>query len=287
MKAIYSKEIKSYFNSMTGYLFIGFFLAIIGLYHFVYNFSYATADYTYVVQSIPLFYIFLVPILSMRIMAEENKQKTDQLLFTSPVSVADVMVGKYLAMVTLLAAVILAACLQPALLADYGNVDLASAYLSLFGLFLMGAAYLAIGLFVSSVTESQVLAAVITFVIILFTNLVDAIAGFFETDSFTAWVVFGVLFLIIAVVSFVIMRNIIVSAAIFAVLEIALVLIYLLKPTLLENSIVNVFGWFSVVKRLDSFIAGILSLSDVVYYLSVIGIFVFLSVQSAMKRRWN
>lgn len=287
MRAIFEKEIKSYFNSMSGYLFVGFFLAIIGLYHFVYNFNYAIADYTYVVKSVPLFFIFLIPILSMRIMAEENKQKTDQLLFTSPVSITGVIVGKYLAMVSLLAIVIAAACVQPAFLSKYSNVDLGAAYLSLFGLFLMGAAYLAIGLFVSSVTESQILAAVITFVIILFTNLSESIAAFFETDAFTACVVFGVIMVIITVITYITMRNILISAAVFAVSEVTLVLIYLLKPTILENSIVGVFSWFSVMFRLDSFVSGIVSLSDIVYYLSVIGIFVFLTVQSVSKRRWN
>lgn len=287
MGAIYRKEIKAYFHSMSGYLFIGFFLAIIGLYHYVYNYAYGLAAYSNTMSAVTLFFIFLVPILSMRIMAEENRQKTDQLLFTSPISVTKVMVGKYLAMLTLLGIVMGSVCLQPAILSQYGNVNFAGAYVSILGIFLLGATYISIGLFVSSVTESQVVAAVVTFVIILFTNLVDAIAGLFGTDAFTAWIVFAVCFIVISAVTYFTMHNAIVTAGVFAVTELTLALIYLIRPVTLEGSIEKVFGWFSVIGRLGSFTAETFSLADTVYYLSVSAVFVFLSIQSVEKRRWN
>lgn len=287
MGAIYSKEIKSYFNNMSGYLFIGFFLAIIGLYHYIYNYVYTYANYAYSLDGVNIFFMVLVPILSMRIMAEENKQKTDQLLLTSPVSVKGIILGKYFAMLSLFLIVMAACCVHPLVMSKFGDVNLPSAYLAIAGFTLMGAAYLAIGLFISSVSESQVFAAVVTFVVILFTCLVDSIVSIFDTDSKTAWIVFAVCLLLLTAVTYAVMRNILVSALFFAVTEITLAVVYLLNSSLLEGSVEKVFGWFSIMSRFKNFYYGVLNLSDPVYYLSLIVLFIFLTVQNVEKRRWN
>lgn len=96
MLAIFKKELRSYFTSMIGYLFIGFFLAIVGVYFMAYNLQGGYANFEYVLNSMVFVFVILVPILTMRLLAEEKKQKTDQLLFTSPLSVSKIVVGKYL-----------------------------------------------------------------------------------------------------------------------------------------------------------------------------------------------
>lgn len=287
MNAIYKKEIKSYFNSMTGYLFVGFFLALISLYHYVYNFANGLANYAYALDGVSIFFIFLVPVITMKSMAEEKKQKTDQLLFTSPVSPVEVILGKYFAMATLLIGVMVLICVQPFVMSKFGPVNLKGAYLSIVAFTLLGLAYLAIGLFISSVSENQIMAAVITFAVILFSCLIDAITNLFGTDAKTAWIVYSVIFILITVVTYILMKNIIVSACVFAVTEVTMAVIYALAPQVLEGSISKVFSWISVQGRLLNAFYGLFSLSDFVYLISVIVLFVFLTIQGAEKRRWS
>ena len=287
MGAIYKKEIKSYFNSIIGYLFIGLFLAIVGLYHYVYNYSYGAAEYSYTLSSMCIFFVFLIPMLTMRIIAEENRLKTDQLLYTAPVSITRVIIGKYLAMLTLFGIVIACICVHPLVLSRFGTVNFSEDYLAIAGFALMGAAYLALGMFISSLSESQVFSAIVTFFTILLTCLMDSIIALFETDSKTAWIVYMVTFLLLTVLTWVIMKNFLVSAIFFAVTEVSISVVYAMAPTVLEGSLESVFGWLSILTRFDSFCNGIFSLSDTVYYLSLVLIFVFLTIENAKKRRWN
>lgn len=287
MLAIYRKEIKSYFTSIIGYLFIGFFLAFIGLYHYVYNLGYGAANLGYAFNGVTMFFVLLVPMLTMRIMAEENKQKTDQLLLTSPISISRIIIGKYLALISIFGIVILFTCIYPPVMANFGTVNFKMSYASIFGFFLLGAAYMAIGLFISAMTESQAFAAVLTFIVVLITCLIDGIAAIMPTDNTTAWITFAILLLIIAALTYVLMKNILISVIIFFITEVGLAAVYLFNPTALDGSIINVFGWLSVIARFDNFTVGIVDLSSVVYYLSMTGLFVFLTIQVIKKRRWS
>ena len=181
MLAIYKKELHSYFTSVLGWVFIAFFLVMTGLYFVLYNLINGIIN-----DGIQMIFVFLlVPVLTMRSVAEENRQKTDQLLYTAPISITKIIAGKYLALITLLAAAMAIVCTYPLLFnnligkaASNGEtVDFAVAYGSTFGFFLLGAAYIAIGLFISSMTESQVIAAVASGIIMIFTYLMSGIAG--------------------------------------------------------------------------------------------------------------
>lgn len=287
MLAIYRKEIKSYFTSIVGYLFLGFFLVIEGLYHFIYNFGYASADYSFTLDGITIFFVFLVPLLSMKIFAEERKQKTDQLLLTAPVSVPGLVIGKYLSMVTLLLMAVAVMCIHPVILSNYGDANLPGAYTGILVFTLLGAVDLSIGMFISANCESQVISAVVTFIVILLTCLMNSIISTFETDAKTAWIVFSVCILLLCVVLYKVIKNIVVSVAALILCEVGMLVVYLLSPAILEGSVAKVFGWFSLMTRLSNGFNAIFDLGDVVYYLSLIGIFVFLTVQSVEKRRWN
>lgn len=287
MSAVYFKEIRAYFHSITGYIFIAVLTAITGLYHYVYNYSSGRASFRYPLDGVLTLFVLLIPLLTMRIIAEENRQKTEQLLYTSPVSIPKIVLGKYLSMATLLGICCVYFMIQPLILSQYGNVNLASDYISLLGFFLIGLSYLALGMFISSMTENQVIAAISTFFVILLTVLMPAIISMFETDAGTAWMVFAVVLLVFAVILWIRMRNIIVSVAFLLATEIALAILYIQNSSILEGSIEKVFGWLAVTSHFDNFYYGLLSLSDVVYYLSFIVIFIFLTIQSALKRRWN
>lgn len=287
MLAIYKKELRTYFNSIIGWLFIAFFLAFIGIYFFVNNLWYGYTNFGYALYSVTLIFVLLVPMVTMRIMAEENKQKTDQLLFTSPVSVEKIIFGKYFAAVTLFAVVMLICCTYPLIMSLFGEVELLISYASIFVFFLLGCAYLAIGIFISALTESQAFAAILTFIVVLATYLMDGIASLFSTSARTAWLMFAFLLFLVAVLTWIIMKNKIVTGLFFVISQVAMAAVYFLKPTLLDGAIVNVFNWFSVVARFDDFVNGVFNVSSVVYYISIVVLFNFLTIQAIKKRRWN
>lgn len=287
MIAVYKKELRAYFHSIIGWLFIAFFLAFIGLYFFLYNLYMGSTYFGYSLSAIVLIFILLVPMVTMRIMAEENKQKTDQLLFTSPVSVEKIIAGKYMAAVTLLGIVMLISCFYPLIMTMFGTVNLPMAYVAIFGFFLLGCAYLAIGTYLSAMTESQAFAAVLTFIVVLATCIMDGITSLFSGSAKTAWLVFAFVLLLIAVLTWTTLKNRVVTGVFFVISQVALALVYFLQPTLLEGSVTKVFGWFSVVVRFDDFVNGIFNVSSVVYYLSIVVLFNFLTIQVIKKRRWN
>ena len=156
MTAIYKKELKGFFTSMVGFVFIAFLLVVNGIYFTAYHLHGMCPVFSYTLQSVVFVFLIVVPILSMRVLAEERRQKTDQLLLTAPVSVEGIVVGKYLALVSVFAVTIAVLAVYPLILTQFGSVSMTESYTALFGFFLMGSCYLAIGLYISSVTESQV-----------------------------------------------------------------------------------------------------------------------------------
>ena len=287
MLAIYKKELRSYFTSMIGYVFIAFFLVIIGIYFMIYNLLFGLANFEYSLSTVTFIFVLLVPLLTMRLMSEEKKQKTDQLLLTSPLSAGAIVMGKFLSVFTIFAVVMAIVCTYPLIMSLYGTVPFASAYASILGFTLLGGAYLAMGLFISSLTESQVVAAVISFIVFLFTTLMKGFASIFPTDNKTAYLVFTAIVLLICLLLYRMMRNLTIAVAVGVVGISGLTAIYLMKPTLFEGSVIKVFEWLSVTARFETFRDGILDLSGVIYYLSIIFLFTFLTVQVIKKRRWS
>lgn len=163
MAAIYKRELKSCFHSFIGFLFIAVNLFFLGLYFTVYNLIYGYPYFSYAINSVLFLFFISIPVLTMRILAEERKQKTDQLILTAPVSVGAVVMGKFLALVTVFAVPVAIICLYPLILSAYGSVPLSETYIAILAFFLYGLACIAIGLFISSLTESQVIAAVLSF----------------------------------------------------------------------------------------------------------------------------
>jgi ABC-2 type transport system permease protein len=287
MLAIYKKELKSYFTSMTGYVFIAFFLVIISLYFTVYNIINQYSSFEYVLSNVSFLFVLLVPILTMRLMAEEKKQKTDQLLFTSPLSTGKIVMGKFFAVFTIFLIVMAIVCLYPLILMQFGTVYLKVAYATIFGFTLLGSAYIAIGLFISALTESQVVAAVVSFIVILLTALMDSLAGLLPKDNKSAWIILAAIVILICWITYVLMHNLTVSLTIGIIGEALLAVIYVMKPTLFDGLLVKIFGWFSVIARFDNFVTGLLDLSSVLYYISVTFLFLFLTVQAIKKSRWS
>ena len=253
----------------------------------LYNIQQAVANFEYVLGFISLIFVGLVPILTMRVLAEERKQRTDQLLYSLPITTTDIILGKYLALLTIYVIPVQIMCLYPLLLGTHGTVSYAVSYTSILGYFLLGAAYISVGVFVSSITESQVIAAVVGFVILFLCYVESGIANFFPEGAGSSFFAF---FIIIALVCLWIgsmIKNPIITGVIAVIGEGALTAVYFTKSTLLEGKIQDLLGVFNMAGHMDNFVNGILDIGGVVYYLSVIAICTFLAMQSLQKKRWN
>ena len=287
MTAIYKRELKSYLTSMIGYLFIFFILVLTGIYFSAYQLSAAYPKFEYTLSDLTFVFLIAVPILTMRVLAEERKQKTDQLLLTSPVSVGGIVLGKYLALVTVYAIPMGVICLYPIVMSKFGTVSFASAYTAILGFFLLGCANIAIGVFFSSITESQVIAAVLTFVFLFAFYMMSGISTFFSQTSLSTCIAFGLLILALCIIIYTMIKNFVISAAICVVGEVALVITYIVNSGIFEGGIQKVLDIFNLSAHFENFTNSIFDVTGIVYFLSVIAICIFLTMQSIIKRRWN
>lgn len=183
MFAILKREFKSCFHTFIGFLFVAVNLFFISLYYTIYCLLNGYPYFAYVLSAVVFLFMLSIPILTMRVLAEERKNKTDQLMLTAPVSVFGVVVGKYLAMLSVFAIPNLIACLYPLFLLKFGSVPLGEAYLSILGFFLYGAACIAICVFVSALTESQVIAAVISFAFLFVGYMMTGLCSLISTTG--------------------------------------------------------------------------------------------------------
>ena len=287
MTAIYKRELKSYLTSMVGYLFIFFVLVLTGIYFSAYQLSAAYPKFETTLSAVTFVFLIGVPILTMRVLAEERKQKTDQLLLTAPVSVGNIVTGKYLALVTVYSIPILVLCTYPLIMSKFGTVDFGTAYTAILGFFLLGCANIAIGLFMSALTESQVIAAVLTFVLLFAFYMMNGISSFFSKTSMSTCVTFGLLILAAAIIVYTMIKNVLISAAVGVIGEVILVIVYLLKSSIFEGGIQKVLDIFNLSGHFDNFTNNIFDIKGIVYFLSVIAVCLFLTMQSILKRRWN
>jgi len=287
MKAIYKKELKSYLTSMIGYIFIFFTLVMTGIYFTAYNLQSAYPIFGVTLSSVTFVFLVAVPILTMRVLAEERKQKTDQMLLTAPVSVSDIILGKYLALITVYCIPIAIICLYPLIMGMFGTVSLSMAYTAILGFFLLGCAEIAIGVFLSSVTESQVIAAVLSFVVLFACYVISGIASFFSQTAMTSVLAFGVLILVLALIIYAMTRSSFVASIVGLAGEIILAVIFMIKPSLFEGAIQKLLDIFNISSHLTIFIDGMLDLTGVIYFLSIAAVSLFLAMQSIIKRRWS
>ena len=285
MTSIYRKELRSYFTTMTGVIVAAFLLFICGIYTVVYNFGGGYPNFEYALRAIYFVFLILVPILTMRSFAEERSSRTDQLLYSLPMSLRSIVIGKYLAMVTVIALPVLLMAFIPPILSIYGSVNFASAYATLFAFFLMGCALIAIGMFFSSLTESQIISAVITFGALLICDLADGISSLIPTTSIASFICLTTLLVILAFALYNATKNGTVAGIAFIVLEAALLILYLVNSSVFEGLVPNIISRFAVFDSLSSFSGGRFDVTVIVYYLSIAVAFVFFTEKSMEHRR--
>lgn len=200
MKAVLRHELSSCFTNLSGYVFGAFLLLFAGIYTMVYNLQSATTNFEYVLGSMSFVFLIIVPILTMRVLAEERRQKTDQLLYSLPLSMTQVVVGKYLALLTMFLIPLVIISLYPLVLTAFGNLNLAAAFGSIVGFFCLGAALIAVGMYISSITESQAVAAGLCFVVMLVNYFIADLASMSSATAFGSLTMLILCALIISIV---------------------------------------------------------------------------------------
>jgi ABC-2 type transport system permease protein len=255
MFAIFKKELRTYFIGATGYVYTGIFLALSALlccYTTLQSSSYSTASYF---QMMIFALVILLPLLTMRLFAEERKMRTEQLLLTAPVSLTSMVFGKFLAAFTLFLGTIIFSCINFFPLyaigrAESNATDYSMTHIgpvtgqifgSIIGLVLIGAAFIAVGVFISALTENQLSAAVITIAAILVMIGTGLLTQITDEDG---------------------------------------------KYLISSYVIRFVLNWFSVLSRFSAFSYGYFDIAALVYYVSITAVFLFLTVRVYDRRRW-
>ena len=287
MKAIFRHEMESHFTNLTAYVFGAFLLLFAGIYTMVMNLSNLLTNFEYVLGNMSFVFLVIVPILTMRVLAEERRQKTDQLLYSLPITMTEVVVGKFLALLVMLLIPLAIVSLYPIILSAFGNVYLPAAFSSIVGFFFLGASLIAIGMFISSITDSQAVAAGLCFVVMLLNYYISSLASFVASTAFSSYAAFAVIILIVAMLINLMTKNGVVSLIFAGVGEGILMAVYLLKSSLFEGLFPTVMENLSLFDRFYTIVDGVFDLTSIVYFITVIGLFLFLSVQSMEKRRWS
>ena len=288
MRAIYKRELRSYFHSMIGYVFIAFLVAYTGIYFLAYNLNYGYPYFSYVLSGILFVYLVAIPILTMRCFAEDKKNKTDQMLLTAPVSLFEIVLGKYLAMVTVIGIPNVIFSAFPLIIKAQGTAYLKVDYISIGVFFLLGCVYAAIGMFLSALTESQMIAFISTFGILLILYLWNGILSMLPSSAVSGLVGVLIILTLIVVYIYQMTGNIVIAGVIEAVGVIAGVVVYFVKSSLYENLLTKMLGRLALADVFTDITSNsIVDITGIALYLSLIVVFVFLTVQAIQKRRWN
>lgn len=233
MFAIFKRELKAYFTSPLGYVFLAIFYAFSGLFFYIFSLSVGSTDISSVFLMMFMVLMVFVPLLTMRLLSEDKKQKTDQLILTAPVSLLSIVMGKFLAAYAIFAIGVAVMPVYGFVMSTFATVSWLPIWGNTVGLLLLGGIFVSIGLFISSLTENQ---------------MIVAIGGFF--------------------------------------INLMILLMNTLKSALPNGFLQDVLSSISVYSRYSEITNGIFSLSSLIFFVSVIFIFLFLTVRVLEKRRW-
>lgn len=287
MGAIFRHELRNYFHSLTAYVFGAFLLAVVGLGSVLYNLQAAVSNFEFVLSFASIIFVVIVPILTMRTLAEERRQRTDQLLYSLPITTTQVVLGKYFALLVVYLIPLAVVSLYPLLFSQFGEVYLPTSYGSLFAFFMMGAALLAVGMFLSSLTDNQGFAAGIGIAAILLNYYSVSLAEYTSSTAMGSLIALYVIALLLGVVIHNLTRNENLAYGVTLVLIAALSVAYFVNSSAFDGLLPDIMTKLSLFRQFNSFVNGAFDLTAIVYYVSVMGFFLFLSVQSMEKRRYN
>ena len=234
MLAIFKRELKAYFTTPIGYIVMAAYFFFLGMYFRLYYYYGSPDIQDIIIGSMSMVIVFTIPILTMRLMSDEKRQKIDQALLTAPIKLSSIILGKFLAAFSLYALCFTPTIIFEIIIKAKVDVSIFNYIYALIGAFLLGGALIAIGLFISSLTESAVISAILTLVI----NILILYMGNFASLVKVQW-------------------------------------------------IANLFNKLAFINSTQSIAEQQFSIPNIIYFLSIIAIFLFLSVRSLEKRRWS
>jgi ABC-2 type transport system permease protein len=287
MLQIFNKELKSYFHSSIAYIFLFVFLLISGIFFTLSNIIAGSGFYPNLLYAMIFVFLILVPMLTMKLLASEAHERTDQLLLTSPVDIWEIVVGKFLAASAIFLIAVVITFIYPIILKSFGTVPLAQIIGAYIGFILLGICFISIGIFISALTDNQVTASIGTFGGLFVIWILDWIGSGLPTSVNSGVIFAGVLVVLIGL--FIYYNTKSTNLSIFTVIVGALVvaITYVKNKDLYDSFIVNFVDWFSLIKRYDPFNTGVLSLSSIVYYISFCAFFIALTINTIERKRWS
>ena len=287
MTAIIMKELRVYFSQMTGYIVLSLTILLTALFFVAINIFNPNPNFQQVLGSITILFFVIVPTLTMRLFADEIKNRTDQLLYTSPLATWQIVLGKYLAAGGLFVGAMVITMLFPLMISQFGELPVSQIVGAYVGYILMGLSFIALGLFISVMTENQIIAAIATSGALFFVFLLEGIAGGMPADANSSLVFVVLLIFAVAGVLYHSTKNIF-AGAILAVIGIAIaVALFFTNNTMFDALIPRTFRWFSVFDRFGNLTMGVMNLADIVYYISFSLVFIYLTINVIEKRRWR
>lgn len=287
MFAVLKHELKIYFHSLTAYVFGAFLLVFVGIGAMFYNIQAAVSNFEYVLSFCSLVFVVIVPILTMRVIAEERRQKTDQLLYSLPITTTEVVIGKYLALLAVFLIPLCIIAVYPLVFAQYGDVYLMTSYGSIAAFFIMGAAFLAVGMFISSLTDNQGFAAGIGIAVILLNYYSVSLAEYATATAMGSLIALCVIYFVIGRIIEYMTKNDSLAYGVTILAVLVTGIAYFVDSTKFEGLIPGIMTKLSLFERFNTFVNGAFDLTAIVYYVSVAAFFLFLAVQSLEKRRYN
>ena len=287
MTAVLKHELRLYFHSLTAYVFGAFLLAFVGIGSMLYNIQAAVSNFEFVLSFGSLVFVVIVPILTMRVLAEERKQRTDQLLYSLPITTTQVIAGKYLALLVVYLIPLCVVALYPLLFAQFGEVYLLTSYGSILAFFILGAALIAVGVFISSLTDNQSFAAGVGIAVILLNYYSVSLSEYASSMALGSVISLCIIIFALGVVIKHLTKNENLAYGVCIVFVGAIAAVCFLDSSNFEGLLPGIMTRLSLFSRFNTFVNGVFDMTAIVYYLTVIAFFLFLSVQSLEKRRYN
>lgn len=286
MIAILKRELANYFRTPLGYIFMGLFLLITGFFFSYGNLLSGNPYYTSFMGNILFIFLLAIPLLTMRLLSEDRRLRTDQLLLTTPITVTDIVLGKFLAAMVVYLVTLLFTVLYAVVVAIFGELIVSEVFGAYVGILLLGSSFISVGVLISASTDNQVTAAFFTFFGLLFIWLIDLVKQV-APQELLAGVLFAS-FAVLAIAAYLFMntKSLLLSGLVTIIGAAAIVIAYILDPSVYPPLISNVLDWFSLLERFDDFTLGILPLDAVVFYLSFTAVFLYMTIRLIEKRRW-
>lgn len=286
MSAIYRKELKIYFSGALGFVIIALMLVFSGIFFTFTNLSQGYTDFLYTLDPMKLVLILAVPLLTMRTIAEERHSRTDQLLYSLPIRLSHVVLGKYFAMLTVFLIPTLVVATYPLLMSALGKVSLAAAYTALFGYFLMGAALIALCTLISSLMENQILAGAVSLVVCFALWFLQWYSdGIIPEGALVSFLICVGVCLLFGLLVWRLSKSLTVGAFGALIPLIPTAILFFVKKELFEGLVPDFLDTVNLFDRVVGFFYGYFDIEGLLFYLTCIFVFLFLTVQAMEARR--